>query len=125
MAGRPSGAAVIDGSAITLSGLCLIHCLLLPVMSAALPIAGVWAEAEWLHRTFVIAALPIAVLALASRRINFPIGALIVAGCSFLVAGAFVEAWHDYEVPLTTLGALLLAAGHSWSWFYKSTPDQS
>ena len=125
MAGRSSGAAVIDGSAIALSSLCLIHCLLLPVMSAALPIAGVWAEAEWVHKAFVIAALPIAFLALASRRINLGIGALIALGCVLLVAGAFVEAWHDYEVLLTTFGAVLLAVGHAWRWFYKNTPDQS
>lgn len=115
---------MIDGSAIALSGLCLIHCLLLPLMSAALPIAGVWAEAEWVHKAFVIAALPIAVLALASRRINIGMGALIVTGCALLVAGAFVEAWHDYEVLLTTFGATLLAAGHAWRWFANNAPNQ-
>ena len=118
-AGRPSGAAVIDGSAIVLSSLCLVHCLLLPLMSAALPIAGVWAEAEWLHKSFVIAALPIALIALTSRQINLGIGALIVAGCGFLIAGAFVEALHDYEVQLTVIGAVMLAAGHAWRLLHK------
>jgi len=116
MAGRSSTAAVIDGSAIVLSSLCLIHCLALPIMSAALPVAGVWAEAEWVHRLFVLLAVPFALLALASKYAGYLTGSLIVVGISTLAAGAFVEAFHDYEVTLTVVGASLLAAGHGLRW---------
>lgn len=113
---RPPRAAAIDGSAMTLSGLCLIHCLALPLMSTALPIAGVWAEAEWLHRLFVVAALPFVILALASKRVTWLSGSLIGLGFSLLVAGAFVEALHDFETELTVIGALMLATGHALRW---------
>jgi ethanolamine transporter EutH len=116
MAGRNSTAAMIDGSAIVLSSLCLIHCLALPIMSAALPVAGVWAEAEWVHRLFVLLAVPFALLALASKHVGYLTGSLIVFGISILAAGAFVEALHDYEVALTVAGASLLAAGHGLRW---------
>ena len=116
MAGRNSTAAVIDGSAIVLSSLCLIHCLALPIMSAALPVAGVWAEAEWVHRLFVLLAVPFALLALTSKYVGYLTGALIVFGIGLLAAGAFVEAFHDHEVTLTVLGASLLAAGHGLRW---------
>ena len=55
MATRALKAATVDGFAISLSGLCLVHCLVLPVVSAGLPIVGAWAEAEWLHKAFVVA----------------------------------------------------------------------
>lgn len=108
--------AAIDGTAILLSSLCLVHCLALPLLSTALPILGVVAEAEWLHRTFVIAALPFAVLALISKQISWVSAVLILSGSAFLVAGAFVEAWHDYETLLTVIGGVLLAAGHATRW---------
>lgn len=109
-------AAAIDGSAIVLSGLCLIHCLMLPILSAALPIAGVIGEAEWLHQAFVAAALPFAGIALLSKQITPLSGGLIVLGCAGLVIGAFVEALHDYETLLTVIGASFLAAGHMLRW---------
>ncbi|WP_413894670.1 MerC family mercury resistance protein [Pantoea ananatis] len=47
-----------------MSGLCLLHCLALPLLAAALPLFGVWAEAEWVHVVFVAIAAPLAGLAL-------------------------------------------------------------
>ena len=116
MANRSPRVAVIDGSAIVLSTLCLVHCLLLPILSATLPLAGVWAEAEWVHRLFVVAALPFALLALSSKQVGRLASALIVVGFATLAAGAFVEALHDHEVMLTIIGALLLASGHGLRW---------
>jgi ethanolamine transporter EutH len=122
MAGRNSTTAVIDGPAIVLSSLCLIHCLALPIMSAALPVAGVWAEAEWVHRLFVLLTVPFAFLALASKYVGYLTGSLIVFGISFLAAGAFVEGLHDYEVSRTVVGASLLAAGHGLRWLKTYNP---
>ena len=125
MASRTSGTAVIDGSAITLSTLCLIHCLLLPILSATLPVAGVLAEAEWLHRGFILAAVPFSAIALTSRQLSWPAGLLIVFGFAFLIAGAFIEALHDYEVQLTVIGSLALASGHILRWLKPYASDQS
>ncbi len=116
MAVRNSGAAAIDGTAITLSGLCLIHCLALPLLSASLPIVGAWAEAEWLHKTFVVAALPFSLMALLAKGTSWIVRGLIISGLSLLIAGAFVEALHDYETQLTVLGGLALATGHILRW---------
>lgn len=119
MATRTSGAAAIDGAAISLSGLCVIHCLALPLLAAILPIAGMWAEAEWVHKVFVAAALPLSGFAIArafSARGQTVFIALALTGLSLLVASAFVEALHDYETLLTVAGALTLAAAHGWRW---------
>ena len=113
----PAGA--LDASALALSGLCLIHCLALPILAAVLPLAGVIAEAEWVHRAFVLAALPISGVAIAKNRAAkggalFP--ALAIVGLSILLAAAFAEPLHDFEVVLTSLGAVILASAHLWRW---------
>lgn len=121
----PSRTAAIDGPAIAFSGLCFIHCLILPVLSAGLPSLGVLAEAEWLHKAFVFAALPFSLIALASKRTSLISGGLIVIGFSLLVAGAFVEALHDYETLLTVTGAIVLASGHLFRWVGTAASGQS
>ena len=109
-------AATIDGPAIALSGLCLIHCLFLPVLSAILPVAGTLGEAEWLHKAFIVAALPFTLMALRSKQIRPATALLIVLGFGLLATGAFVEALHDLETQLTVAGALTLALGHALRW---------
>lgn len=125
MATRALKAATIDGLAISLSGLCLVHCLVLPVLAATLPIVGVWAEAEWLHKAFVVAAFPLSLLRLTSKSANVAIAALIVSGLWFLFAGAFVEQLHDFETLLTVLGGTMLAAGHALGWMRAHEGAQS
>lgn len=120
-----SRTAAIDAPAIALSSLCFIHCLILPVLSASLPSLGVLAEAEWLHKAFVIAALPFTLIALSSKRTGLVASAMIVTGFGLLVAGAFVEALHDYETLLTVIGAIILASGHVVRWMRTASPDHS
>lgn len=111
--------SLVDLSGIGLSGLCLIHCLAMPLLAAALPVLAVFAEAEWLHKAFVLMALPVAVIAavtLRAGRDKLAIMALLIAGLSFLTAGAFVEALHDHETALTIAGAICLASAHIWRW---------
>jgi len=123
VASRTQGGAAIDAPAMALSGLCLVHCLALPILSASLPVAGAWAEAEWLHQAFVIAALPFSVIGLMSKHTTMVAKSMIVIGFTLLVLGAFVEALHDYETHLTVMGALLFAAGHGMRWLKTSRSD--
>ncbi|MEM9937292.1 MAG: MerC domain-containing protein [Pseudomonadota bacterium] len=109
----------MDATALTLSGLCLLHCLALPVLASTLPLFGVMAEAEWLHRAFVLAAVPITGFAImqpwrGADYIAFCI--LALTGISLLVAGAFVEPLEAHETLLTVCGALLVAAAHALRW---------
>ena len=59
---KSPSAALLDAGAVALSSLCLLHCLALPLLAAALPLFGVWAEAEWVHLVFVAIALPLGLL---------------------------------------------------------------
>ena len=109
----------IDASGIGLSVACIVHCLALPLMVSFGPAFAMLAEAEWLHKGLVMIAAPLFFLALAAtaasgRRVSFAlIGGI---GIALLIAGAFVEALHDYETPLTVIGALALATAHLMRW---------
>ncbi len=109
----------IDASAVGLSAACLIHCLALPILAAALPAMGVLADNEQLHAGFVILAVLVSGLAIGQSlgggvRWGFIIVAL--TGLGFLVAGAFFERLEAQETMLTVIGALLLAGAHVWRW---------
>ena len=111
--------AQLDGAALCLSALCIIHCLALPTLSVLLPVLASVAEAEWVHKTFVLFAVPIALIALFQvirTDIAILFGVLASIGLGLLIAGAFVESFHDYETPLTVAGAVFLAVAHVLRW---------
>lgn len=117
---KPSDARVFDASAIGLSGLCMLHCLALPVLGALLPALAAWSHAEWVHAAFVLLAFPLAGVALwRSHRVRplpAPLWALSACGLVALTLGALgwpVEAW---ETPITVAGSTMLAAAHVWNW---------
>ena len=104
-------ARLLDGSAIGLSGLCLIHCLALPFAAAFVPLLGVWSEAEWVHLAVVILAAPLSAGALLlSRPRNAAAIGLALPGLALLVAAL---AAHAVETVLTVAGGMALAAAHA------------
>ncbi len=115
-----SKAYKFDITAITLSGLCLTHCLLLPILVSSLPLLSVLSEAEWIHQLLVVSAIPVSLSAFAkshgqSFKATLP-AIMACLGIGFLMSGAFVEALHDMERALTVIGALTLATAHIWRW---------
>ena len=104
--------------ALSLSGLCLLHCLALPVLAVALPFLGVLADAEWVHWLFVALAVPASALALVDtggrRSAALIIGALL--GLGLLIAGAAGWPDHNSETLMTIAGGLVLAGVHALNW---------
>lgn len=107
---------LLDLSAMILSALCIIHCVLLPFMAAGLPLLGLLTESEWVHRVFVIMAIPISAYVFLKHQCNpqglLPLRVLVSLGLICLTLGAFVEALHDYEVVLTVIGAIMVGTAH-------------
>ena len=122
-AGAPF-ARLLDGSAIGLSTLCLIHCLALPVAAALLPMLGAWAEAEWLHILFVAVAAPLSAFALLGSahggRAPASLMGLAAIGVGLLAFGAFAAPSEAMETPLTVAGSLCLASAHIWNWLRRT-----
>ncbi|WP_115515014.1 MULTISPECIES: MerC family mercury resistance protein [Xanthomonas] len=109
-------ASLLDTSAIALSGLCLLHCLALPLLAVALPLLGAWSRAEWVHVVFAAAAVPLSGFALWSthRRhaLPAPVWALAGLGLAGLALGASGIAGGTLGTPITVTGSLLLASAH-------------
>lgn len=115
-----AAARLLDLSAISLSGLCVVHCLALPLAAVALPMLGGLAEAEWAHAAFVAAAAPLAAAALIDWRGRATDWSLVVAAALGLglMSAAAAAGWPSeaWETPLTVLGGLTLAAAHATNW---------
>ncbi|REL33481.1 MerC domain-containing protein [Rhodohalobacter sp. SW132] len=105
-----------DRFGIGVSGICAIHCLLLPVFIALMPVATVSSViSEWLHPLFVILIAP--TVYFASKRSHFDrkVTGLLVSGFILIVAGWLIgHYWLGFwsETGLTLGGSILLILGH-------------
>jgi hypothetical protein len=109
--------ALLDKIAVGLSGLCLLHCLLLPFVIAVLPFLGQFDE-DHLHAELLIFVIPVSVIALAvGFRRHGQSSVLITgtAGLIILILGALIV--HDLygliaDRAMTVSGSLILAYTH-------------
>lgn len=108
-----------DRLALVASGACLLHCLALPLLFAALPaLSHVLALSEAFHLWMVAAAIPtstFALLAGARGRLG-PLLFVGFVGLALLAIGATIAGETAYEVPVTVLGALILSFAHVLNW---------
>ncbi len=107
--------STFDRAGVTLSALCIVHCLLLPLTTSFLPLMGVLAENETIHKALVLLAIIPAAFAFTDfngSKSPFLIAGLGVIGVISLLMSAFIEAFHDYEAILTLVGAVILASAH-------------
>lgn len=110
----PSETTTTDRAAVTLSILCIIHCLALPVAAIALPFLSVVAEAEWVHWVFaILAVLASGLVVLTSpgaREFRFLFPA--IGGAALIIFGLFAEGFGFDETAPTVIGGALLAFAH-------------
>ena len=107
----------LDGAAVALSALCLIHCLALPIIVAGLPFLAQLAEGH-LHLQMLVIVLPLSVVALGLGYRRHRSARIIAAGAFGMLAliiGATLA--HNYlglaaDRAFTIVGALTLAAAH-------------
>lgn len=108
---------VLDRVAIGLSGLCVLHCLALPVILIAAPFLGGFAD-DHLHAQMLVLVLPISVIALATgfrRHQNRHIIAWAVVGMVLLVLGGTVmhaQFGLVMDRVFTIGGSAVLAVAH-------------
>jgi len=111
----------LDGAAVGLSALCLIHCLALPLLVAGLPFLAQFSEGH-LHAQMLFVVLPLSIVALGlgfRHHRNTRIVTAGVVGMSILTLGATVAHTRlglTADRLFTIVGALVLAAAH----FYNS-----
>lgn len=109
----------LDKTAVWLSGLCLVHCLLLPLLIAIFPIFGfTLVEHGTFHQLILVVVIPTTVIALGAGYRGHRQASVLwfgTAGVLALVAAAFaVHAFstETVERTVTVAGGLLLALAH-------------
>ncbi len=109
----------IDKVAISLSFLCAVHCLVLPVALVMLPaLAATTFGDESFHKWMLVAVLPTSLVALTMgcrRHRNMSVMAIALPGLAILTFTAFFG--HDLlgesgEKTASLLGASLIALSH-------------
>lgn len=111
---------MFDSLAMGASALCLIHCLVLPVLIILLPSLAVFLTVpEEFHLWALAVAVPTSVLALVvgfRQHRSLKPSTIVVPGLALLSLGALAAPSEAMETVLTVAGALLLATGHAINW---------
>ena len=117
----------LDGVAMSLAGVCGIHCLLMPVLLITFPLLGssLFTHGAF-HQWMLVAVLPTTALAIllgCRRHKDFWVLLLSLGGFALLCFAAFGHGhshhgsefsaeWLTHESSLTSLGGLIMVSGH-------------
>lgn len=121
---------ISDKTAISLSIVCTIHCLLMPLVMIFLPsIAALPLEDEVFHLWMVFAVMPISTFALTlgyRKHKSTQILLVGIVGLIILICSAFLG--HDIlteveEKTFTVLASVLIAIGHFWNYRLCQHPN--
>jgi len=109
---------IFDTIGLTVSGTCMIHCLMAPVSVIILPLLGLTITQEHiLHEILLYLILPSALIAITMgcrRHKDYSIAALAVIGISLLIYAVVTHDTYSHElITLTTfIGSALLVVSH-------------
>ena len=112
-----------DAGAATLSVLCILHCLALPLFATLVPVLAMVSDAEWVHVMLVMLAAPVTLwvvrAALPNQESVFFV-VIAVSGLALMVS-AVTLAPEQLEDTLTLAGGTLLGGAHMWRWLRHQT----
>ncbi len=110
----------LDGFAICASAGCIIHCLALPLVLAALPSLSGWIDpGEAFHLIVLTLAVPTSAFALIGGWRRYRTRVPLFTGLTglLIMAGAIAFARNDLaETVITVMGSMLLASAHITNW---------
>ena len=107
----------LDKSALTLSGLCLVHCAAGWFLITVFASSGDWLGHD-VHVVGLLLALPIAAVALwRGVAVHGKIGVAVlgVSGIGLMAASLLIGHGGSHEILLSVAGVSLLAAAHIWN----------
>ena len=107
----------LDRAAIWLSGLCLVHCLAVPVAFLLAPSLSAWLDATETQTHWLLfgLAMPIRGIALFRGYRRPPNGLTVllgVLGLALMLLGVAHVFGEDLEIILTTAGVVLVMVAH-------------
>lgn len=104
-----------DRVGIGLSGVCAIHCLLVPVVVSLIPLWPAFEEFHgYTHLIFFLAITPTVILSLQKRNASNKVTWHLISGVLVIfLAWFFNEYLGEYgEAGVTLIGSILLIRGH-------------
>lgn len=104
-----------DRVGIGLSGICAIHCLLVPVIVSLIPLWPAFEELHgFTHLIFFLAITPTVILSLKNRHESLAATSFLAIGVLIIfLAWFFNETLGEFgEAGITLIGSLLLIRGH-------------
>lgn len=111
-----------DRIAVLMSGLCLAHCLLVPVVLVLFPLLAISSgDDRHFHGIMLWVVLPVSVIGLALGFRGHRDLRIVFAGAGAMLALTFASTWgHDNlrtsgEAVAMVIASLLLAAAHVWN----------
>ena len=114
---------LIEGIAVGATIACLIHCLALPLLIAAIPvISSALPIPEHFHLIALALAIPATAGALFAGYRRHRVWAPLIAGTiglTLLTLGATHWGETQLETPVTVLGSIAIAAAHLTNWRYR------
>lgn len=105
----------MDGASIGASGLCVIHCMIMPASLIFLPLAALVETTEMLHLAALLFVIPVSLFALGRNGFDrlFWMAACAIA---LLIMGALLEKYGAVGSMLTVAGSMLLITCHWRNW---------
>ena len=111
--------ALLDTAAVILSGICMLHCLALPVVLTIFPIFNVaLLDEQTFHLVMLIVILPISLVALTigctqhKDRLTIVFGATGLSVLMFTAVCGHEAFGFTGERIITSIGGLILASAH-------------
>jgi hypothetical protein len=109
--------ALLDKSALTLSGLCLVHCIAGSLLLTVFAISGDFLGHD-VHAVGLVLAMPLAAVALwrgVRRHGRMGVALLGLLGIALMALSLLVSHGETAEVVVSVVGVTLLAAAHLWN----------
>ena len=116
-----------DKIGIFLSGLCALHCLMMPVILALMPL---WLLevilSSWAHPIFLILIIPTLLLSIKQSKAKRKIAVLFFSGISLLILAWLIHPviGHTAETITTVIGSAMLIIGH-WQKYRQHSSGRS
>lgn len=113
-----------DRVGIALSGVCALHCLLVPVLVSLIPLWPAFEEFhEYTHLFFFLAIAPTVILSLRRRHESLIATVFLISGVLIIFfAWFFNETLGEYgEAGVTLIGSIMLIRGHWINYQLKRT----
>lgn len=112
--GKGSLQRFTDYTSISLAGICIVHCFMVPLLLVLSPVGALFLFEEIFHEILLPLVIPLSFLAVlfgCRHHRDFTVFLLAALGLAFLLVGVF-SAEESRETILTVIGSFIMIIAH-------------